>query len=554
MILSEERRNRCGRARSHNYSISSETREETERPSWMIRHRNLFKTIDTRRLPLADPFMRDHKKKQTGGREGKTEIYSAASQKSRKQEFESRPTSWPKVQSNLCSTQSCPTPSFLSRQTTAMNIYPADPFDLQFTDQNRTEFAPSSSNDLRTDLQQDQCWDRCLRNMTRGKTITFALGSADRITFRNQATQLKFTLRANDRDYTLHYSVQLQDGSLTIKGKMPKYRYFRAGCTQLNQPLFLEIFVEVFFLDNQQKRSVSTVIRAAAKPKNFPSYVPHHRFLIQLAMTSRVYILPSHRLNIMRATVFVLVAIFVAASAYPRGPAGRLLIDDDHAFQPPADGAYRSPCPALNILANHGYLPRDGKNITKSDLIYALFNGFNVGRDVGFLLANAAFEMYGYKESISLLDLQQHNVIEHDASLTRSDYSLGDSNAFNETLFDKLLFYANNLEYLTWRRMTIARYFRRQDSFNRNPHFTWNAKQRWAAAGETALFQLVFGDWEKGVDISLVKSIFRHERLPDGWKPHEGTILAVDVLAKQTIVRFSAWEMDEPTTNVLRRS
>jgi hypothetical protein len=25
----------------------------------------------------------------------------------------------------------------------------------------------------------------------------------------------------------------------------------------------------------------------------------------------------------------------------------------------------RSPCPMLNTLANHGYLPRDGKNITK---------------------------------------------------------------------------------------------------------------------------------------------------------------------------------------------
>ena len=33
-------------------------------------------------------------------------------------------------------------------------------------------------------------------------------------------------------------------------------------------------------------------------------------------------------------------------------------------YQAPRPGDSRSPCPALNCLANHGYLPRDGKNIT----------------------------------------------------------------------------------------------------------------------------------------------------------------------------------------------
>ena len=37
---------------------------------------------------------------------------------------------------------------------------------------------------------------------------------------------------------------------------------------------------------------------------------------------------------------------------------------DDHQFKKPNPRDSRSPCPALNVLANHGYLPRDGKNIT----------------------------------------------------------------------------------------------------------------------------------------------------------------------------------------------
>jgi hypothetical protein len=33
-------------------------------------------------------------------------------------------------------------------------------------------------------------------------------------------------------------------------------------------------------------------------------------------------------------------------------------------YQVPEPNDLRSPCPALNTLANHGYLPHDGKNIT----------------------------------------------------------------------------------------------------------------------------------------------------------------------------------------------
>lgn len=37
--------------------------------------------------------------------------------------------------------------------------------------------------------------------------------------------------------------------------------------------------------------------------------------------------------------------------------------ESQYRYQPPEPNDSRSPCPALNALANHGYLPRDGKNI-----------------------------------------------------------------------------------------------------------------------------------------------------------------------------------------------
>ncbi|EEB95895.1 hypothetical protein MPER_05065, partial [Moniliophthora perniciosa FA553] len=35
-----------------------------------------------------------------------------------------------------------------------------------------------------------------------------------------------------------------------------------------------------------------------------------------------------------------------------------------HQFQAPSETDLRSPCPGLNTLANHGFLPRNGSNIT----------------------------------------------------------------------------------------------------------------------------------------------------------------------------------------------
>lgn len=43
--------------------------------------------------------------------------------------------------------------------------------------------------------------------------------------------------------------------------------------------------------------------------------------------------------------------------------AQRIEVTGDHAFIPPGAGDLRGPCPGLNALSNHGYLPRDGKRL-----------------------------------------------------------------------------------------------------------------------------------------------------------------------------------------------
>ncbi|TFY74347.1 heme-thiolate peroxidase, partial [Hericium alpestre] len=59
--------------------------------------------------------------------------------------------------------------------------------------------------------------------------------------------------------------------------------------------------------------------------------------------------------------------------------------DTAHPFQPPGPTDQRGPCPGLNTLANHGYLPRSGI-VTQAEVIAATAEGFNMGADLAEFL------------------------------------------------------------------------------------------------------------------------------------------------------------------------
>ncbi|KAJ7874553.1 hypothetical protein B0H14DRAFT_2283545, partial [Mycena olivaceomarginata] len=49
-----------------------------------------------------------------------------------------------------------------------------------------------------------------------------------------------------------------------------------------------------------------------------------------------------------------------------------LTTGETHDYQPPGKGASRSVCPALNAMANHGYIQQDGKNISMLEMYRSL--------------------------------------------------------------------------------------------------------------------------------------------------------------------------------------
>jgi hypothetical protein len=73
----------------------------------------------------------------------------------------------------------------------------------------------------------------------------------------------------------------------------------------------------------------------------------------------------------------------------------------------------------LNTLANHGFLPHSGQNITEEDTVSALYTALNVNQSLGVFLFHHAITTNPAPNAtnFSLYDLRRHNILEHDASL-----------------------------------------------------------------------------------------------------------------------------------------
>ncbi|KAJ3721324.1 Chloroperoxidase [Lentinula guzmanii] len=121
----------------------------------------------------------------------------------------------------------------------------------------------------------------------------------------------------------------------------------------------------------------------------------------------------------------------------------RVSTTGQHAFAPPGPGDFRGPCPGLNAMANHGYIPRKGI-ATIEEFVQGTYKVFGMGEDLAFLLST-----YGAVIDGGMLPLSfsigtgedsilgplsgngltgSHNNYEGDASPTRGDYFEYDGN------------------------------------------------------------------------------------------------------------------------------
>lgn len=187
--------------------------------------------------------------------------------------------------------------------------------------------------------------------------------------------------------------------------------------------------------------------------------------------------------------------------------------DDVSGFKNSPAKNHRSPCPALNVLANHGYLPRDGKNVSPLLLQAALVEVYNLDQSLAeFLVSTLAVKF-------SLADLGEHNVVEHDASLVHDDSCKGtDPSSVNITLASSMLARGNEVT-----RVTLAayRYEREADSAANTPDFeeTFTAQRALTSYSESAIMLLVMGDdATMSISVDHARSFLVDERIPDDYE------------------------------------
>ncbi|KAK5727135.1 hypothetical protein LTR15_003027 [Elasticomyces elasticus] len=123
-----------------------------------------------------------------------------------------------------------------------------------------------------------------------------------------------------------------------------------------------------------------------------------------------------------------------------------------YVFQAPKSTDSRGPCPGLNLLANYGYLPRDG-HVTFDQVIEATARGFNMGADLATVLLvftiladgdipTQSFYLGAGPSGIG--GLNRHSTAEADVSPNREDFYLGcgDNHHLSSRIFQQNVYYA----------------------------------------------------------------------------------------------------------------
>ena len=210
-----------------------------------------------------------------------------------------------------------------------------------------------------------------------------------------------------------------------------------------------------------------------------------------------------------------------------------------HSFIPPSFSDLRSPCPALNALANHGYMyavfilisgqtrltgasNRDGRNLTVHALVEAIQHVYNFTKPLAYLLALSGVLLCGNGRTVNLDRLAKHNVIEHDASLSRqdvqppNDYSPIPADPY---LVDELMRVSPEM-FLVLKDLAAARVIRESQAVG-GPLSPIHAK---IARAESALILQVFGGENSQIDKGTLRAWLVDGRLHGCWSPPKNRI------------------------------
>lgn len=202
-------------------------------------------------------------------------------------------------------------------------------------------------------------------------------------------------------------------------------------------------------------------------------------------------------------------------------------------WQPAQPGEGRSPCPALNSLANGGRIPRSGI-ASRSQLVSAIVNQLGVSTALADKLTSAALEKFGKpgeggEQVLHLQDLCEHGKLEHDASLTRQDAHVGDHAKVDPALVEQLLALSKNGQTLTLDDLATAHQIRMHQSAQGGHQVP--GKAGFVGTVEASLLYCVLSRGEAGISLADARQFLLEERVPQGLSGRNISLAQVAVRA-----------------------
>ncbi|KHN96148.1 Chloroperoxidase [Metarhizium album ARSEF 1941] len=119
---------------------------------------------------------------------------------------------------------------------------------------------------------------------------------------------------------------------------------------------------------------------------------------------------------------FTVISLAASAVASTDGTDGTL-----RPWKAAGPGDSRGPCPMLNTLANHGYLPHNGRNLSVKHFGDAVVQALNTAPAYGTRPASVFVKGWG-KDSFDLENLNTPGILQHISSLSRKDITPTEKN------------------------------------------------------------------------------------------------------------------------------
>ncbi|KAG2140655.1 Chloroperoxidase [Suillus clintonianus] len=221
-------------------------------------------------------------------------------------------------------------------------------------------------------------------------------------------------------------------------------------------------------------------------------------------------------------------------------------------YRPPMETDSRCSCPALNAMANHGIISRSGRGISFVELNHHIRATYNFSPTFCSFVPHFAsrFLKRSYSEdTFDLEELDQHNAIEHDASLLRLDTAFEPDQSIKHVPFiEELLAAATGKDndgnrVITTKDLSRMLGKRRAEARAVNKEFSLSFFHKIFGSTNASTLVKVFGG-----RVDHLHSFLLEERLPEGWEsrirdPYGMTLTTFNktILAVEFGVRERDW-------------